>query len=159
MLTNGTCNTSLWVQSEIGSIYVSQSETCKCKVDYYYFRSNKMVRPESVLFGAVILSVQTQYPTCDSDLLVILESLVNWHYYLHTNKNFAVHIHHGSWEYILIQPRLTAWQIEHKATLHNVMTASSTSQVQIPRWLTHWWQVQTSGRNVVEPPGIDLLRW
>ena len=66
-----------------------------------------------------IKSVETQYPTCDRKLIAIWDAVVNWHYYLHSDRTFTVHMDHASLRHILTYTDTTSTHSIKNGVLSN----------------------------------------
>jgi len=114
MLTNAICMAPVQVISEKQVKYVLQSDTTKCKVGAVLLQKRQDGKSRVIAFwGRKRKSAETQYPAYDRNLPALHDAVVNWHYYLHPDRYFTIHTHHASLKHILIQPWLTAQQLEH----------------------------------------------
>jgi len=105
---------------EEGGEYVLHSDTSEYAAGAVLSQKRQDGETRVIAFWSRKLkSAERRYPTYDRELLAIGDRVVNWHYYLHSDKNFTVHTDRASLTHIMTQPRLTARQMEYLATLQN----------------------------------------
>jgi hypothetical protein len=105
---------------EEGGKYVLHSDASKSAVAAVLSQKHTNGEFKVIAYWSRKLNgAETRYPTHDRELLAIRDAVVNWHYNLHSDKKFTVYSDHASWRHILMQPRLTARQMEYLATLQN----------------------------------------
>jgi len=88
-------------------------------------------------------SAEMQYPTYDREPLVIRDTVVDWRYYLHSDRHLMVRGDHASSRPVQTQPQLTAWQMEDCTTLKHIHMTSGASQAWWSQRLMPWWDVQS----------------
>jgi hypothetical protein len=117
-LKDAICKAPVLALPEEGGEYVLHSDASKYAVGAVLSQKRQDGETRVIAFWSRKLKgAETRYPTYDRELLAIRDAVVNWHYYLHSDRNFTVHTDHASLRHILTQPRLTARQMEYLATL------------------------------------------
>jgi hypothetical protein len=120
ILKDAICQAPVLALPEEGGEYVLHSDTSKYAVGAVLSQKRQDGETRVIAFWSNMLkSSETRYPTYDRELLAIRDAVVNWYYYLHSDRNFTVHTVHVSLRHILTQPRLTARQMENIAMLQN----------------------------------------
>jgi hypothetical protein len=105
ILKDAFCKAPLLAQPEDEGKYMLHSDASK-----YAFRavlSPKRQDRETRVISFVrrkLKGTETRYSIYDRQLQAIHDTVVNWHYYLHSDRNFTVHTDHASLRHILTQP-------------------------------------------------------
>ena len=119
-LKNAICKAPMLALPEEGGEYVLYFDASKYSVRAGLSQKQQDGETRvSAFWSRKLQSAETQYPTYDRELPAIHDAVVNWHYYLHSDRNFTFHTDHACLKNILTQPRLTARQMLYLATLQN----------------------------------------
>ena len=107
-LKDAICKAPVRALPEIGGEYELYSDTSKYAVGAVLSQKRQDGETGVIAFWSRKLkSAEMRYTTYDRELLAIHHAVMNWHYCLHSDRDFKVHPDHAPLRHILTQPRLT----------------------------------------------------